>query len=76
MNTADKTYEISLTEEQKKEGYRVEVHDNRVLVWHRQNQIALLLASPDIESRVRDLIERRRSRLKEIEARTGYRLDQ
>jgi len=76
MNTTDKTIEINLTDEQKKEGYWTEVRDNRVLVWHRQNQIALLLASPDIESRVRDLIERRRSKLKEIEARTGYRLDQ
>lgn len=64
--------EIKLTEPQQKEGYWVEENGNNVLVWHRKNQIALLLASPDIQRKVQDVIERRRKELKEIEEKTGW----
>jgi len=40
---------IKLTEEQEKEGYRVEQSGSNVLVWHHNNQIALLYSSPDID---------------------------
>lgn len=63
---------IRLTEEQKKEGYWVEPSGSYVLVWHHKNQIALLLASPDINRKVKDVIERRQKELKEVEEKTGW----
>ena len=57
---------VKLTEEQEKEGYWAEQSRSNVLVWHHQNQIALLLFSPDIERMVQEVVERRRKELKEI----------
>ena len=58
---------IELTEEQEKEGYWVEIMEDRVLVWRKKNQLALLLASPDIHNRVQELIERKRREQKDNE---------
>ena len=64
---------VKLTEEQHKEGYWVERSGSSVLLWHHQNQIALLWSSPDVERKVREVIERRKE-LKEVEERTGWKL--
>ena len=63
---------VKLTDEQQKEGYRVEQSGNYVLVFHDNNQIALLILSPDINQKVNDVIERRRKDLKEVEEKTGW----
>lgn len=65
-----------LTGEQERERYWVETCGGNVLVWHHNNQLALLLPSPDIQKKVQDLIERNRKELKEIEARTGWKANQ
>jgi len=64
---------VELTKEQEREGYWIEVLEDRVLVWRKKNQLALLLVSPDIQDRVQELIERKRKELKEVEEKTGYR---
>ena len=64
-----------LAEEQEKEDYRVEDCEDRVLVWHKKNQIALLYKSPDIDQKVQETIERRRKELKEVEEKTGWKAD-
>jgi|GEM_PF-1186292 hypothetical protein len=64
---------IKLTDEQQKEGFWVEQSGENILVWHHNNQIALLLPSGDIERKVQEVIEQRRAELKEIEERTGWR---
>jgi hypothetical protein len=66
---------VSLTEEQEKEGYWAEVCEDRVLVWHKKNQIALLYMSPDIDQKVQETVERRRKELKDVEAETGWKPD-
>jgi len=66
---------VSLTEEQEKEGYWTEVCQDRVLVWHKKNQIALLYMSPDIDQKVQETVERRRKELKDVEAKTGWKPD-
>jgi len=63
---------VKLTEEQEKEGYWVEQSEGLVKVWHHKNQIALLIASPDIQRKVHDVVERRRKELKEVEEKTGW----
>ena len=64
-----------LAEEQEKEGYRVEDCEDRVLVWHKKNQIALLYKSPDIDRKVQEMIGQRRKDLKEVEEKTGWKAD-
>ncbi len=66
---------VELTGEQKQEDYWVEILEDRVLVWHKKNQLALLLASPDIQERVQELIQRKRQEFKELEAKTGCKID-
>jgi len=66
---------IKLTTEQEKEGYWLEERQDRLMVWHKKNQIALLYRSPDIGRKVQETIERRRSELKEIEEKTGWKSD-
>ena len=66
---------VRLTEEQEKEGYWTEVCQDRVLVWHKKNQIALLLYSPDINRKVQEVVEGRRKELKEVEEKTGWKPD-
>ena len=66
---------VNLTEEQEKEGYWTEVCQDRVLVWHKKNQIALLLWSPDINQKVHEVVEKRRKDLKEVEEKTGWKPD-
>jgi len=66
---------VRLTEEQKKEGYWVEDCHDRVLIWHKKNQIALLYKSPDIDHKVQETIERKRKELKEVEGKTGWKPD-
>ena len=63
---------IKLTEEQQREGYRVEHSGEYVLVWHRNNQIALLLSTADIARKAHDTIETKRAELKEVERKTGW----
>ena len=63
---------VELTKEQVKEGYRVEYSGSNVLVWHNNNQIALLLSSSDTRQKVHDVVERNRKQLKEIEEKTGW----
>ena len=41
--------------------------EDRVLVWHKKNQIALLYKSPDIEHKVQEVVEKRREQLKKVE---------
>lgn len=64
--------QMTLTEEQKREGYRVGDCEDRVLVWHKKNQIALLYKSPDIDQKVQETIGRRRKELKEVEEKAGW----
>ena len=66
---------VSLTNEQEKEGYWTEVYQDRVLVWHKENQIALLYMSPDIDQKVRETVERKRKQLKEVQEKTGWKPD-
>ena len=61
-----------LNEEQKKEGYWIEEIEDRVLVWHNRNQIALLYKTGDIIKKVQDVVEKRRKQLKEVEEKTGW----
>ena len=75
MGSSNASGEIRLTEEQEREGYRVEQSGDNLLVWHRNNQVALLLSSPDIAGRVQEVVERRRGELKEVEERTGWKQD-
>ena len=63
---------VKLTEDQQKEGFWIEQSENTVLVWHHNNQIALLLPSPDMNHKVQDVVQRRREELKEIEEKTGW----
>ena len=73
MSDSQKASEaIKLTEEQKNEGYWVEMSRDDVLVWHHNNQIAFLCSSPDINQKVQDVVERRRRELKEVEEKTGW----
>ena len=75
MGSSNASGEIRLTEEQEREGYRVEQSGDNLLVWHRNNQVALLLSSPDIARKVHEVVERRRGELKEVEERTGWKQD-
>ena len=61
-----------LTDEQEKEGCQLEDCEDRVLVWHKKNHIALLYKSPDIEHNVQEVVEKRRKELKEVEEKTGW----
>lgn len=63
---------IKLTAQQEKEGYWVEQSGGYVLVWHGNNQVALLCFSQDIDRKVQDAVERRRKELKEVEEKTGW----
>ena len=67
--------QMILAKEHEKEGYWVEDCEDRVLVWHKKNQIALLYRSPDIDRKVQETIERRRKELKEVEEKTGWKAD-
>lgn len=64
---------INLTEEQRQEGFWVEQIGQNILVWHHNNQIALLLPSSEIDRKVQEVIERKRAELREIEEKTGWR---
>jgi hypothetical protein len=63
---------IRLSKEQKDEGYWVERSGDYVLVWHNKNQIALLHSGPDINRKVKDVVERRRKELQEVQEKTGW----
>ncbi len=63
---------VKLSNEQRQEGYRVERNENYVLVFHNNNQVALLILTPDINQKVQDVVERRRKDLKEVEEKTGW----
>ena len=63
---------VNFTEEQEKEGYRLEQEGDYVLVWHHDIQIALLRSSPDISKKVESVIKKRRKELREIEEKTGW----
>ncbi len=72
MPTQGSLTAIRLTKDQKQEGYWVERIEDRVLVWHNKSQIGLLYTSPDINRKVKDLIEKRRQQLKEVYEKTGW----
>jgi hypothetical protein len=59
---------VNLTDEQEKEGYWVEQSGNLVKVWHHNNEIALLLFSPNIHHKVQDVVERRRTEFRKSTA--------
>ncbi len=63
---------VELTQGQIKEGYGVEPSGEYILVWHHNNQIALLHASGDIQRKVQDVVKRKRQELKEVEEKTGW----
>ncbi len=63
---------VKLTPEQEKEGYWVQESFGNLQVWHYKNQIALLSISSDIDRKVKDVVERRRRELKEVEEKTGW----
>ena len=63
---------VTFTKEQEKEGYWVEQVEDRVLVWHYNNQIALLYLSSDIGRKVQEVVEGRRKKLREVEEKTGW----
>ena len=71
MTAKKATRAIKLTAEQEKEGYWVEPSGSYVMVWHNNNQIALLIDAPDINRKVQEVVERRRQELKEIAEKTG-----
>jgi hypothetical protein len=50
----------------------VEQSGSDVLVWHHNNQIALLCLSSDIGRKVQEVVEERRKKLKEVEEKTGW----
>lgn len=73
MSDSQETRQLpTLKSDQQKEGYTLEQSGEYVLVWHNNNQIALLAFSADIESKVEDVVERRRKELKEVEEKTGW----
>lgn len=72
MVTQQGSDKVKLTEEQEKEGYRVEDYQNSVLVWHKKNQILLFSKTPDVDRRVQEVVERSRRELKEVEEKTGW----
>ena len=41
--------------------------------WHRKNQIALLIITPDIEAKVQDIVLGRIRELQEVFEKTGWR---
>lgn len=65
-----------LTNVQEKEGHWVESCEDRVLVWHKKNQIALLYKSPDIEHKVQEVVEKERKQLEEVKQQTGWKPNQ
>ena len=66
---------VKLTPEQEEEGYWMQKSYGNLQVWHYKNQIALLSISEDIDEKVRGVVERRRKELKEVEEKTGWRLE-
>jgi len=54
----------------------VEQSGNNVLVLHRNNQVALLPSSPDIDRKAQEMVERRREELKEAGGQTGWKPNQ
>ena len=62
-----------LTEEQIKKGYWVQETFGNLQVWHRKNQIALLIITPDIEAKVQDIVKGRIQELQEVFEKTGWR---
>ena len=67
-----KAPELKLTPEQEKEGYWVEQSGNNVLVWHKNTHIGLLSYSPNIQRKIREVVEKRRKELNEVEKKTGW----
>ena len=77
MSGSEKTSSsVKLTLDQEKEGYWLQESYGNLQVWHHKNQIALLTITPDIEKKLRDVVERRRRELKEVEEKTGWKPEQ
>ena len=72
MATEKTLDEIKLTEEQQKEGYWAEIYQDRVFVWHKQNQLALLQYSPDIGHKVQEVVGENIKEHKEVEEKIGW----
>ncbi|MBI2916797.1 MAG: hypothetical protein HYY01_02285 [Chloroflexi bacterium] len=64
---------VLVTEEQEKLGYWTEKSGEYVLVWHDNNQIALLMDSPDIGDKVQKVVAKREKDLEEVFQKTGWR---
>lgn len=73
--TTNEVTDVKLSAQQKKEGYWFEAAGNNLLVWHRKNQVALLIRTADINKKVQDVVEKRRKELKEVEEKTGWKAD-
>ena len=58
--------QIKLTHEQKMEGYWIEWSGDLVFVWQHNNQVAMLLATPNIQDKVQDVINRHRVEDKDL----------
>lgn len=58
--------QIKLTQSQKSEGYWIERSGNLVSIWRHNTQIAVLLATPNIQDKVQDVINRHRSEDKDL----------
>ena len=61
-----------LTEEQVNKGYWVQETFGNLQVWHRKNQIALLIITSDIQSKVQDVVNGRIQELNEVYEKTGW----
>ena len=61
-----------LTEEQVNKGYWVQETFGNLQVWHRKNQIALLIITSDIQAKVQDIVKGRIQELNEVYEKTGW----
>lgn len=70
--TPDRMTLPALAPEDAAAGYWLAEANGYVQVWHGTGQLALLLPSGDLATKVNEIIERRRRTLKEIEEKTGW----
>ncbi|MFN8534436.1 MAG: hypothetical protein U0556_12925 [Dehalococcoidia bacterium] len=64
--------EPTLTDEQAQAYYRLFVEGDYVQVWHGNTQIGLLLNREGVQDKARQIVERRRRELREVEEKTGW----
>lgn len=71
--SGQKVEAVLLTQQEEKLGYWTEKSGEYVLVWHDNNQIALLMDSPDIRDKVQQVVAKREKDLEEVFQKTGWR---